>query len=148
MDVPALTEFLAFLLPYLRKDTAAAADEATDRFGVATWEYAGKLWRPLSGPIEAHPPARTAASDLVQHPDDQAARDAFAGQLEKLLAADPGLRAEVGQLWEQARAAGATVRIVIASAERAGAFDDIRNTPGTASQVVRAPAAMLAALRG
>jgi hypothetical protein len=81
MDVPALTEFLAFLLPYLRKDTATAANEATDRFGVATWEYAGKLWRPLSGPIEAHPPARRAASDLVQHPVDHAARDAFAGQL-------------------------------------------------------------------
>jgi hypothetical protein len=133
MDVPALTEFLAFLLPYLRKDTATAANEATDRFGVATWEYAGKLWRPLSGPIEAHPPARRAASDLVQHPVDHAARDAFAGQLEKLLAADPGLRAEVEQLWEQARAAGATVTIVIASAERAGAFDDIRDTRGTAS---------------
>jgi hypothetical protein len=132
MDVSALTEFLAFQLRYLLQGTPEAADEATYRFGVAAWQYAGKLWKPLSGRVEQHPQARNAASDLVQDPANPTARDALAGHIERLLATDSRLRAEVEQLWLEAKAAGATATTTIASAERAGAFDDIRDAKGTA----------------
>jgi hypothetical protein len=128
MDLAELTVFLALVLPYLLKGTSEADAQAGKRFGAASWEHAGTLWRRLSGSVEEHPAARDAARDLALKPDDTFARKALYEQIGQLLAADPQLRTEVEQLWQEAKAAGATAITTTTSGKF---FDDTHDTDDT-----------------
>jgi hypothetical protein len=106
MDLAALTAFLAPCLGFLLKSGAQVTERAADTLGAAVWEHAKGLWERLRPSVEAKPAADEAAHDVAADPADEGARIALARQLAKLMEADPGLAADVEQLWAQARQAG------------------------------------------
>ena len=124
MDLSALTAFLAPCLPILLKAGQGAAEELTAGIGAEAAEHARRLWERLRGKIAAKPAAEEAVRDVAERPDDSRARSALELQIEKLLAEDEGLRAEIEQLWEAATRAG-----VVAAGERSVAVG--RDASGT-----------------
>jgi hypothetical protein len=116
MEITALVAFLSpFLRPLLESGGKAAAG-AVEKFGSAAWEQASKLWDRLAGRVRERPAALEAAQDVAANPDDETARTALTWQLGKLLAADPELRQELEELWQQA--GSVVVTTVTASGER------------------------------
>jgi hypothetical protein len=132
MDLAALVDFLAPVLPYLHRPIPDAANQAVARFGAPIWEHAGRIWERLGPPVNQNPRAASAAAQLADSPEDFAARRALASQLGEMLEQDLTLRREVEELWRQAEASGVTVISVIASAERAGAVAGTDDATGTA----------------
>jgi len=125
MELAALTAFLAPFVPYLVKGGEAVAVEAGKAFGTEAWGHAQALWERLRPSVEQKEVARQAAGDLAERPDDDRARGAFELQLEKLLAADGALRADLERLWGEAAAAN----VVVASGDRSvAAGRDISGT--------------------
>ena len=138
MDPTALIAFLAPCLGFLLKTGSAATERAADRLGEGVWEHARGLWARLRPAIEARPAAEEAAADVAARPDDASARSALVWQLEKVLAADRALAADVEELWAAARAA-----VVVSAGERGvaaggsivgsmvvtGDHNDLRGTP-------------------
>lgn len=120
MDITQLaqvvTAFLIPFLPYLLKAGEKAAEEAGKKLGADAWEQAKALWGKLRPKVEAQTAAQEAVEDVARAPTDEDAQAALRLQLKKLLSVDKALAAEVGQLWQEAEAAGVTV---IASGERA-----------------------------
>ena len=114
-----IAQFLAPFLPYLLKAGEKAAEEAGKQLGGEAWEKAKALWSKLWPKMKAKPAAQEAVQDVAKQPDNERARSALLWQLEKLLAEEPALAAEVARLWETARAAGPTV---IAQGERSVAI--------------------------
>ncbi len=132
MDVAALTAFLAPFVPYLLKGGRVVAEEAGKAFGAEAWQHAEALWKRLRPSVEKKEAAQEAATDLAERPDDERVRGAFELQLEKLLANDGTLAADVASLWEEASAAGA----VVVTGERAvAAGRDISGTVVTGDDV-------------
>ena len=76
-------------------------------------EYAKRLWGKLRPHVEAKPAALDAAADVAQRPDDSRAQAALELQLEKILAEQPGLVAELAPIAQDALASG-----VVAVGER------------------------------
>ncbi|MGW3248836.1 hypothetical protein [Streptomyces sp. NPDC001070] len=127
MDVAQLADFLApFLGPLLDRAGTAVGD-----FGEAAWGQANRLWQRLAGDVAQRPAAQEAANDLAEQPDSAGARAALVWQLEKLLAADPGLREDLARIWDEGHAAGVTVTSIVASGERSVAVG--RDVTGTIS---------------
>jgi len=120
MDIAALTAFLAPFLPYLVKAGQTVAEEAGKVVGEQAWSHAQALWERLRPKVEEKAAAKEAAADVAQQPDDEEARIALKRQLEKLLAEDDVLAADVGRLWADAKAAN----VVTASGERSVAVGD------------------------
>jgi len=114
-----IVQFLTPFLPYLLKAGEEAAKEAGKKFGTDAWEQAKALWGKLRPKVEAKPAAQEAVQDAAAAPQKEGALAAFRWQLEKLLAEDPALAAEVADLLRKARPAGATV---IAAGERSVAI--------------------------
>lgn len=83
------------------------ADEAGRKLGEAAWAHARKLWARLGPRIEANPFAIRAAFRAADAPQREGARIALCRELERILAGDPGLAAEVMVLWEQIQSSGA-----------------------------------------
>lgn len=118
MEVAALTAFLA---PFLSSFLAAGRDALTDaaeRGGEAALEHAQRLWERLRGRIAERPEAEQAAQKVAGRPGSARRRRALTEQLERLLAEDPQLAEEIGELFAQARAAGV---VAVASGERSAA---------------------------
>jgi hypothetical protein len=138
MDVSALTAFLAPVLPYLLRAGEAATKQAASRFGDATWERARRLWARLRPQVEETPRAQEAVDEVAAAPDDARLRGALEVQLERLLAADAELAADVRRLWQDVVEAGAAPSTtVIVSGERAvGAGRDISGVAVTGEDAV------------
>lgn len=124
MDVGLLTAFLAPFLPFLLKAGNTAAEEAGSRLGKEAWSHAERLWRRLRPSVEAKPAAFEAAGDAAVLPDDDHLT-ALKLQLQKLLAADGDLAADVERLFAEAQAAN----VVVVSGDRAvGVGRDVRDS--------------------
>jgi acetyl-CoA carboxylase carboxyltransferase component len=106
MDFAALAAFLAPFLPALLKAGQSAADEAADAFGKEAWVYAQSLWHRLWPAVEHKDAAKDAAADVAKQPGSAKAQTVLEVQLEKVLAEDPELAAEVGQLFAAATVSG------------------------------------------
>lgn len=124
MDLTMLTAFLAPCLPILLKAGQRVAEDAADAMSGEVLEHAQRLWGRLREKIGGKPAAEEAARDVAERPDDQRARAALELQLEKLLAEDPELAADIARLWEDAKSAG-----VVAVGERSVAVG--RDVSGT-----------------
>lgn len=99
--VTTLVEMLAPILPFLKKETEAAASEACNKFGSAAWEKAKELWEKLSPKVEAEPYANLGANGLAEKPADKKAIAVFKLGLENILNADPSLAEELKALIEE-----------------------------------------------
>ncbi len=121
MDIQALaknvTEFLAPLLPALLH---GAAGEMGKEVGNAILKKAKLLWDKLRPKVETSPAAQEAIADVAANPQNERAKTALLWQMEKLLAADPTLAAEINRLWGEIAATGGTT--VIASGDRSVAI--------------------------
>ena len=125
MEIAALTAFLAPFLPYLARAGGTVAEEAGKAFGGQAWAHAQALWQRLRPSVEQAETAKKAAGRVAARPDDQRARSALELELEELVASDGGLRADLEELWGQARAAN----VVTASGERSVAVGrDVKNS--------------------
>lgn len=120
MDIVALTAFLAPVLPWLLRVGGRAGELAADKAGEEALGFAERLWAKLRGKVEAKEAAKDAAADVAENPSDEEFRTVLMVQLRKLLAEDPGLAAEVGQIWEEAQAAGAPSIITTVTASGTG----------------------------
>jgi hypothetical protein len=125
MDVSTLTAFLAPFLPYVLKTGERFASEAATRFGEEAWAQARRLWDRLRPKVDEEPIARAAVEEVASAPDDDRARGFLELQLERLLAADGELAADMERLWREAEAAN----VVVASGERSVAVG--RDVSGT-----------------
>lgn len=114
MEIAALTAFLAPFLPHLARAGETVAQEAGKVLGEQAWVHAKALWQRLRPSIDEAPSAKKAAERVAERPDDERAIGALELELEDLLKADAGLRADIEGLWDQARSAN----VVSASGER------------------------------
>jgi hypothetical protein len=126
MDVTGLAAFLAPFLPALVKGAERLATDAADRFGDAAFGAARRMWELLRPKVEQDQRAKDTVEEVAVEPGDPALQAMLAKRLEKLLADDPALAADVGRLFDQARAAN----LVSASGERSVAVG--RDLSGTA----------------
>jgi hypothetical protein len=117
VEIAALTAFLAPFLPYLVKAGETVAEEAGKAFGDQAWAHAKALWERLRPSLEEEEPAKKAADRVAARPDDERAVTALELELDDLMTADAGLRADLEVLWSQARAAN----VVSATGERSAA---------------------------
>lgn len=124
MDLTALTAFLAPCLPILLKAGQGVAEDVARDVSAEAVQHARRLWERLRTRIAGKPAAEEAARDVAERPDDERARAALELQIEKLLAEDRELAAEVERLWEEAKGAG-----VVAAGERSVAVG--RDATGT-----------------
>jgi plasmid maintenance system antidote protein VapI len=125
MDVTGLAAFLAPFLPALVKGAERLAADAADRLGDAAFGAAKRMWELLRPKVEQDQRAKDTVEEVAEEPDDPALQAMLAKRLEKLLADDPALAADVGRLFDQARAAN----LVSASGERSVAVG--RDLSGT-----------------
>lgn len=102
----ALVAVLAPFLGVLLRGGEAAADQVGQRAGDEGWGAAVRIWDRLRGRVESRPAALELAGDVGDRPHDARARVAFEHQLEKVLAAEPGLAEELARLLEDARESG------------------------------------------
>lgn len=132
MDPSAVAQFLAPYLPYLVAAGRDVAEKAGREFGREAWEQAQKLWDRLrraregetTAPEEADDVGR-AANDVANAPEDPRAVVALELQLEKLLAADSELAAQLAELWKQGEGARATI---VSGTRAVGAGGDIKGS--------------------
>jgi hypothetical protein len=131
MDIVALTAFLAPLLQFVLRVGNRVADTATDAAADEAVGFARRIWNALRGPVEQKDAAREAVEDVSQHPDDEELRTVLRVQLRKLLEEDDVLATEVGRLWAEAEAAGATTVNVRVTASGAGSVAIGRDVTGS-----------------
>ena len=114
MEIAALTAFLAPFLPHLIAGGGKLVEGAVEGAGREAYEHAKRLWGRLRGKVEEREPAAEAAAEVAARPDDPRALGALELQLEKLLAADQELAADLERLWQDAKRAG----VVAATGDR------------------------------
>ncbi|HEX8085144.1 MAG TPA: hypothetical protein VF529_12710 [Solirubrobacteraceae bacterium] len=125
MEIAALTSFLAPFLPKLLAAGEMLVAGALDEAGTDAWEHAKRLWGRLRGKVEGRPGAAEAAADAAARSDDPRALGALQLQLEKILAGDAQLAADVTALWEEAQRSG----VVAAMGDRSVAISgDVRGS--------------------
>jgi hypothetical protein len=105
--------FLLPCLPALLAGSQAGLEEAAKKLGKGTVEQAERLWGTLWPKLEGRPAGAEAARDVARAPDREAYRTVLQVQLEKLLAEDPELAAEIEKLFAEAQRSGA-----VAAAQR------------------------------
>ena len=113
MEVSVLVSILGPCLGVLLTGVNAVAQEFGKSVAPELMEYAKRLWGKLRPHVEAKPAALEAAADVAQRPDDSRAQAALELQLEKILAEQPGLVAELAPIAQDALASG-----VVAVGER------------------------------
>jgi hypothetical protein len=95
MDLSTLaTTTVTFLSPYLVK----AGEKTAEKIGEMLPAGVGKLWTVITRRFKGKATAEEAVTDLVAKPDDQLTQSVFAGQLRKVLEAEPTFVAELAQL--------------------------------------------------
>lgn len=111
MDVAVLVKLLAPCLPGLmalgkkvgEASVTAGAVEAAKKIGAQSAEAAEKIWRRLWPKVNAKEAAKEAAEDVAADPADEDALGALRKQLQKILASDAALAAEVDALLKTAQ---------------------------------------------
>lgn len=93
-----LTEFLAPALPYLVSGGQELVKETGKELADQGPDLLKKLWTKLRPKVEVKPAAAEAVQDVARAPEDSRTQGALSLQLEKILAADSSLAAEVEQL--------------------------------------------------
>ena len=131
MELAALTAFLAPLLSHVMKLGGRVGEAVAEKVGDETVSFAQRLWDRLRGKVEEKEAAKEAAEDLARDPDDGDLRTALLVQLKKLFAEDAGLAADIGQLWNEARAAGVVQIVTNVTASGAGSVAIGRDASGT-----------------
>lgn len=115
MDIALLLSFLAPCLPYLLNLSDKAAGKAAEKVGEKSVETVGKIWTKLRPKVEAKEAAKEAVEDVAKDPENPALQTVLQVQLEKILAQNPDLAAEVAQLLEtatsEAQASGINIRV-------------------------------------
>jgi hypothetical protein len=111
VEIAALTAFLAPFLSRLLAGGEQLVEGAAEELGKDAWGHARRLWSRLRDKVAGKEAASEAAADVAAKPDDERALSALELQLEKLLAADERLSAEVAKLWEDAKRDGAVAAI-------------------------------------
>jgi hypothetical protein len=109
----AIVAALAPFLPYLLRAGQRAGEEVSDQLGTAAGQLATSIWKRIRPKIEARESAQEAADDVAARPTDARARGALELQLEKLLAEDERLAAELRDLLDRASSAGIVVADVV-----------------------------------
>lgn len=94
MDIVALTALLTPCLPFLIK----AAESASSKIGVDSWETAKQIWEKLHPKLEAKEDARVAAEQVAAKPDSKARQAVFQEELETLLKENPDLAEAIAQI--------------------------------------------------
>lgn len=108
MDPVSIAAALGTLLaPYLR----GAAEDFAGEAGQYVWNKARVLWEKLEARFEGDPPAEEVLRDFEAQPD--AARSAFEAHLQKKIAEDTTLRAELAEALAEVERRAPHVRIVI-----------------------------------
>jgi hypothetical protein len=97
MDIVALTALLSPCLPFLIK----AAESASSKIGVDSWETAKKIWEKLHPKLEANEDARVAAEQVAAKPDSKARQAVFQEELEALLEENPDLAEAITQILQE-----------------------------------------------
>jgi hypothetical protein len=118
MEIAALAAFLAPFLPHLLKPAQEAVGDLAERFGQKAVAHAEALWQRLQNDVTARPSAREAVEDVASAPEDEDARAAMVWQLKKLFNDNPGLAAQVTDLWRQTESDPGVRMQVIAQGER------------------------------
>ncbi len=119
MEIGVLSGFLAPFLPYLVQTGQDLGEEAARKLGAEGWGFAQRIWARLRPKVEEKPAAKEAAADAAAAGDDPRPIVALDMQLEKILAADAELAADIDRLLDEASKAGVTV---VASGEGAVAI--------------------------
>lgn len=117
MDISVLSSFLAPFLPYLLQTGQDLGEEAVRKLGAEASGFASRIWARLRAKVEEKPAAQEAAADVAAAVEDPRALGALELQLEKLLAADAELAADIAVLLAEAEKAG-----VVATGERSVAI--------------------------
>jgi hypothetical protein len=104
MDIALLLSFLTPCLPFLLNLGDKAAGKAAEKVGEKSLETVGKIWEKLRPKVETKEAAKEAAEDVAKDPENPAFQTVLQVQLEKILAQNPDLAAEVAQLLEEAKA--------------------------------------------
>lgn len=112
-----LSGFLAPFLPFLVKTGQDVGEDVATKLGAEAWGFAQRIWGRLRPKVEEKPAAQVAVEEVATATDDPRAIGALELQLEKLLAADAELAADIAGLMAEAQKAG-----VVASGERAVAI--------------------------
>ena len=110
IEIAAVGALLTQALPYLLKSADAVATQAADKLGVATWDYAQRVWAKLRGPLSESPTAQVAIDKVAS--GDKAFEALLEHELGELLAADLALAGEVDALMREAKRAGAKIEVV------------------------------------
>jgi hypothetical protein len=111
VEIAALTAFLAPFLSRLLASGEQLVEDAAEELAKDAWGHARRLWGRLRDKVAGKEAASEAAADVAARPEDERALAALELQLEKLLAADERLAADVGRLWEDAKRDGAVAAI-------------------------------------
>jgi len=111
VEIAALVTFLAPFLSRLLASGEKGLDAAAEDLGKDAWGHAKRLWSRLREKVAGKEAAGEAAADVAAQPDDPRARAALELQLEKLLAADEQLAAQLAKLWEDAERDGAVAAV-------------------------------------
>lgn len=117
MDVGGLTGLVAACLPFLVEAGRRFGEDAAAELGDNGWDIAKRIWQKLRPRVEERPAAKEAVDDVAAAPDDPRAVAALELQLEKVVAGDAALAAELEALLEEARASG-----VVAAGDRSVAI--------------------------
>jgi hypothetical protein len=88
------TTAVAVLAPYLVK----AGEKAAEKIGESLPAGVGKMWAAIWSRFRGKAAAEEAVTDLLAKPNDQLTQSVFAGQLRKVLEAEPTFLAELEQL--------------------------------------------------
>jgi hypothetical protein len=110
MDLAVVTSFLSPFLPMLVKLGGKAAntalEQAAKQFGEAAWKKAEATWAKLKPELEQKEAGREALADLQSQPEDSANVVVLLKQVQKLLARDQDLAAEITAILRQNAADG------------------------------------------
>ncbi|GAA3446535.1 hypothetical protein [Planomonospora venezuelensis] len=127
MDIAALVSYLAPLLPQLLNIAAGTGDGG----GQEGPGFGQRIWERLRGRVEERPAASEAVNDVAENPDDEELRTVLKVQLKKLLAEDPGLAAEIGRIFDEARSAGVAGTVTTVTASGQGSVAIGRDVSGS-----------------
>ncbi|MGZ4276520.1 MAG: hypothetical protein ACXVFN_00235 [Solirubrobacteraceae bacterium] len=95
VPIAAVAAVLAPALPYLLRPVEKLANRAADAVAAEVWEHAQKLWARLRPKVEAKPEAKRAAEMVAAEPTDGRRVAALELELERLLAEDRELAAQI-----------------------------------------------------
>ena len=109
MEISVLTGFLAPFLPYLVKTGEDLGEDVARKLGSEALGFAKRIWARLQPRVDEKEAAREAVADVAADTADEGALVALDRQLQKLMAADEALAAEIDGLLAEARSTNVIV---------------------------------------